>query len=245
MHSVLLRHYFLSYDVGQSRVSSQRIHTFSCHFGAFVVVSRNALNFLYEPAHKKRVLITQATSKGSGETAHKRSLARTFAVRRHVVRTLINLQAKRHICSPNGGLRMRIWKTTNRETIRSFFQVPDHIRMVLENVVILYLFYSLWIISHQWVTLRVSDPVNRDVRKRTFWHVRPTKTQISLRIRPVWSSLSARKKLSILAIQNAQREEYESELNLRRAHMSEGTFSDAGAPLGKTTKKIMTIKAGH
>ena len=28
--------------------------------------------------------------------------------------------------------------------------------------------------------------MNLNVRKRTFWHVRPTKTQISLRIRTVW-----------------------------------------------------------
>ena len=37
------------------------------------------------------------------------------------------------------------------------------------------------------------------------WHVRPTKTQISLRIRAVWlvSSLSARKHFASSAIQNA------------------------------------------
>ena len=35
--------------------------------------------------------------------------------------------------------------------------------------------------------------MSRNVRKRTFWHVLPTKIQISLRIRAVWSesSLSA------------------------------------------------------
>ena len=45
------------------------------------------------PAHKKRVFMTYATSKGSGEPAHKRSLARAFAVRRHVVKTLRKLRA--------------------------------------------------------------------------------------------------------------------------------------------------------
>ena len=35
-----------------------------------------------EPAREKGVFTTQATSKGSGETAQKRSLARAFAVRR-------------------------------------------------------------------------------------------------------------------------------------------------------------------
>ena len=33
----------------------------------------------YEPAHEIMVLITQATSEGSGEPAHQRSLARAFA----------------------------------------------------------------------------------------------------------------------------------------------------------------------
>ena len=35
-----------------------------------------------------RILITEATNKGSGETAHKRSLARAFVVRRDVVLSL-------------------------------------------------------------------------------------------------------------------------------------------------------------
>ena len=38
---------------------------------------------LIEPAHEIMVLITQATSEGSGEPAHPRSLTRTFAVRTH------------------------------------------------------------------------------------------------------------------------------------------------------------------
>ena len=48
-----------------------------------------------ESAHEKTALIKQATSKGSGETAQKRSLARVFAVRRHVVETLRKLKAKK------------------------------------------------------------------------------------------------------------------------------------------------------
>ena len=42
---------------------------------------RNAL----DPAHEIMVLITKATSEGSGEPAHPRSLARAFAVRTHEV----------------------------------------------------------------------------------------------------------------------------------------------------------------
>ena len=36
---------------------------------------------MYEPAHEIMVLITQATSEGSGEPAHLCSLARDFTVR--------------------------------------------------------------------------------------------------------------------------------------------------------------------
>ena len=39
----------------------------------------------HEPAHKITILITWATSEGSGESAHSRSLARTIAVRTHKV----------------------------------------------------------------------------------------------------------------------------------------------------------------
>ena len=44
-------------------------------------------------------------------------------------------------------------------------------------------------------------------RRRTFWHMRPAKTQISLRIRAGWlqSSLSAWRNLAALAIQNAEK----------------------------------------
>ena len=38
-----------------------------------------------EPAHEIMVLVTQATSEGSGEPVHPRSLARAFAVRTHEV----------------------------------------------------------------------------------------------------------------------------------------------------------------
>ena len=40
---------------------------------------------IHEQSHGKRVLITEATSKGSDKSAHKRSLARAFAFCRHIV----------------------------------------------------------------------------------------------------------------------------------------------------------------
>ena len=56
---------------------------------------------LYKLAHKKRVLITWATSKGSGEPAHKRRLARAFAVRRHILEIQRKLQQTILVRCPN------------------------------------------------------------------------------------------------------------------------------------------------
>ena len=55
------------------------------------------------------------------------------------------------------------------------------------------------------------------MRKRTFWHVRPTKTQISLRIRAVWSesSLSTLKNFASLAIQIAHSEDSDQTARMR------------------------------
>ena len=60
--------------------------------------------------------------------------------------------------------------------------------------------------------------MSRNVRKRTFSHERPTKTQISLRIRTVWSepSLSAWRNFASLAIQNAASEDSDQTARKRR-----------------------------
>ena len=57
-----------------------------------------------------------------------------------------------------------------------------------------------------------------NVRKRTFWHVRPTKTLIRLRIRAVWleSSLSAWKSLASVPIENAASEYSGQTARMRR-----------------------------
>ena len=75
-------------------------------------------------------------------------------------------------------------------------------------------------------------PYKPERQKRTFWHVRPTKTQISQRIRAVWSesSLSTWRNFAFLAIQSAPSEDSDqtahaqSDLNLRWAHMFVGPF---------------------
>ena len=78
---------------------------------------------IFQAAYEKRVLITRDTSKSSGEPAHKRSLFRAFVV--HAVGT--SRKPVKNVCSLYSGLRMRIWSTTNRKTIRSVFRVPAHL----------------------------------------------------------------------------------------------------------------------
>ena len=67
--------------------------------------------------------------------------------------------------------------------------------------------------------------------------MRPTMTQISLRVRAGWfeSSLDAWRNFASLAIQNAPSVESEltaqADMNFRWVHMREGTFSDGVAHL--------------
>ena len=79
------------------------------------------------------------------------------------------------------------------------------------------LFYLCWFLSAQ-VIDKLLDNKNRNVQKCTFWHVRPTKTQISLRIRAVCSesSLSAWRNLVSLAIQNTPSEGSDQTAWMRR-----------------------------
>ena len=60
--------------------------------------------------------------------------------------------------------------------------------------------------------------VSRNMRKPNFWYVRPTKTQIRLRILAVWSesSLSASRNFASLAIQNAPSEDSDQTARMRR-----------------------------
>ena len=60
----------------------------------------------YELAHEIMVLVTFATSEGSGEPAHPRRLDRAFAVRTHEAWT--KGPTKNQTSSPTGWLRMRV-----------------------------------------------------------------------------------------------------------------------------------------
>ena len=66
-------------------------------------------------------------------------------------------------------------------------------------------------------SFQLLNHLNRNVRQRTFWHVRSTKTQISLRISVVWSesSPSTWRNFASLAIQNAPSEDSDQTARMR------------------------------
>ena len=78
------------------------------------------------------------------------------------------------------------------------------------------------------------DGISHNVRKCTFWHVHPMKTQISLRICTVWSVfIVCMKKLYIIGHLKWAKGRFwsdctnvQADLNFCLAYMSEGTFSD-------------------
>ena len=66
----------------------------------------------FEPAHEIMVLITWATSKGSGKPAHWRCLARALAVRAHEIWKQTKGPTRNKTSSPTGWLRMCNWRTS-------------------------------------------------------------------------------------------------------------------------------------
>ena len=93
--------------------------------------------------------------------------------------------------------------------------------------------------------------MSRNVRKRIFWHMRPTKTQITLCIRTVWSesSLLASRNFLQTSLYKMRPVKIMIKLRdcadwpyLRWANMSRDTFSDVAAqiPSNKKTKQTKT-----
>ena len=64
-------------------------------------------NNVYGPRQASLVLIAYASSEGSGEPAHPRSLARTSATRSYKQRVKRNLQTENQIPGPSEWLGMR------------------------------------------------------------------------------------------------------------------------------------------
>ena len=76
----------------------------------------------------------------------------------------------------------------------------------------------------------------RNVRKRTFWHVRSTKTQINLRIREIWLQFRCPHGETLppclpkmCPVKNTIRLNAQADLSFRWAHRSEGRLSDVSA----------------
>ena len=77
--------------------------------------------FIIGPRQANLVLIAYASSKGSGEPAHPRSLARTFAARSYKQWIKRNLQTENQIPGPSEWLDMRSWNLSWRNAQRHKF----------------------------------------------------------------------------------------------------------------------------
>ena len=75
----------------------------------------------YGPRQANLVLIAYASSEGSGEPAHPRSLARTFAARSYKQWVKRNLQTENQIPGPSEWLGMRSWNLSWRNARRHKF----------------------------------------------------------------------------------------------------------------------------
>ena len=75
----------------------------------------------YGPRQANLVLIAYASSEGSGEPAHPRSLARTFAARSYKQWVKRNLQTESQIPGPSEWLDMRSWNLSWRNARRHKF----------------------------------------------------------------------------------------------------------------------------
>ena len=79
------------------------------------------LCFLLGPRQANLVLIAYASSEGSSEPAHPRSLARTFAARSYKQWVKRNLQTESQIPGPSEWLGMRSWNLSWRNARRHKF----------------------------------------------------------------------------------------------------------------------------
>ena len=91
----------------------------------FVLLDLNNIGWVllttYGPRQANLVLISYASSEGSGEPAHPRSLARTFAARSYKQWVKRNLQTESQIRGPSEQLGMRGWNLSWRNARRHKF----------------------------------------------------------------------------------------------------------------------------
>ena len=93
----------------------------SCSMQSFNKKKQCQINKLYGPRQANLVLIAYASSKGSGEPEHPRSLARTFAARSYKQWVKRNLQTENQIPGPSEWLGMRSWNLSWRNARRHKF----------------------------------------------------------------------------------------------------------------------------
>ena len=112
----------------QADLSLRWAHT---HFVGFLMLRliwvklhvgyKNAETALHGPRQANLILIAYESSEGSGEPAHPRSLARTFAARSYKQWIKRNLQTESQIPGPSEWLGMRSWNLSWRNARRHKF----------------------------------------------------------------------------------------------------------------------------
>ena len=119
------------------------------------------------------VLIAYASSEGSGEPAHPRSLARTFAARSYKQWIKRNLQTESQIPSPSEWLGMRSWNLSWRNTRRHKFAWRGSCRVVnLLSSLNCLLLLKLWILCDfnsrvmRYVCKKLPNPENIKIWKK-------------------------------------------------------------------------------
>ena len=119
---------------------------------------RNLLE-TYGPRQANLVLITYASSEGSGEPAHPRSLARTFAARSYKHWIKRNLQTENQIPGPSEWLGMRSWNWSWRNARRHKFAWRGPYYFAVINWPLL----DLWIGQHGHFTMGDNHVINQAI----------------------------------------------------------------------------------
>ena len=89
--------------------------------GPSITLNKPNTLLLYGPRQANLLLIAYASSEGSGEPAHPRSLARTSAARSYKQWVKRNLQTESQIPAPSEWLGMRSWNLSWRNARRHKF----------------------------------------------------------------------------------------------------------------------------
>ena len=148
----------------------------------------------FGPRQANLVLIAYASSEGSGEPAHPRSLARTFAARSYKQWIKRNLQTESQIPGPSEWLGMRSWNLSWRNARRHKFAWRGSFEWVLKinilwknihNFNFCYLYNVHIVIRSYEIVPNLGNELQHDKTNKRL--VPTAKTQIILGIHPVWS----------------------------------------------------------